>query len=380
MNQAEEFFIDLKEWSTRKLAIIEKYIKGFSIILGSKSKIIYYIDGFAGRGQYEGGGKGSPVLAAEISEKFINNNKNFTLHCLNVENDHENFKDLCVETDRFGKLVNNYEGSFEENIDVILEKIKHHPAIFFIDDFGVKGTGWNSVEKVIARKNPTDIWIRFDHKTVQRLIGFYNSDAKEASGKINTLQNLFCINDRDELRARLSTGENPEERMQCAVNLYIECLEKTFNNHDKEGFAASYPIISIDGQNKYHLVFACSHNKAATLASNIVNIVEETYQHEKEKYRESKSGQMSLFTELTEKQIFYNKVNDLKKSILNMQKNKHRTREELHYELMCQDKAWFGKIRGKHLTPAIRELLNENPPRIKCIGTPGNDKSIIIIE
>jgi hypothetical protein len=73
---------------------------------------------------------------------------------------------------------------------------------------------------------------------------------------------------------------------------YLEQLEKTFNKFGKEdGFAASYPIISIGGQRKYHLIFACAHPKAATLASNIVNSIEETFQREKEEYAEQQTGQ-----------------------------------------------------------------------------------------
>ena len=50
MHQTSEFFSDIKEWSARKLKIVKKYVDGFSRILGSKSKEVHYVDGFAGRG------------------------------------------------------------------------------------------------------------------------------------------------------------------------------------------------------------------------------------------------------------------------------------------------------------------------------------------
>jgi three-Cys-motif partner protein len=379
MSQAEEFFSDLKEWSTRKLSIIKKYVGSFSIILGSWHKEIYYVDGFAGRGAYGKGEKGSPVLAAEASQSFQQSNKPFTLMCINVEKDHDNFTNLSTETKSFGNLVENFEGSFEENIDTILSKISGKPAVFFIDDFGIKGTGWDAVEKVIARKDSTDLWIRFDYKTVLRLAGFYESDAKDAQGKLNTLQNLFGISDNKYLQARLGGG-TPEERIDNAVNLYIKQLERTFETFGKKGFAAYYPIIAIDGQRKYFLIFACAHPKAATLASNIVNSIEETFQHEKEEYNEQQTGQMSFFTsEATEKQIFDDKVNKLKAAILLLPKNTSMTREELHYEILTQDKSWFGKIGRKHLTQALKELLGEDSAKIKSVGTPGSDDSIFTI-
>jgi hypothetical protein len=168
--------------------------------------------------------------------------------------------------------------------------------------------------------------------------------------------------------------------MSNAIDLYIEQLEQTFTRLGKKGFAASYPIISINGQRKYHLIFVCSHFKAATLASNVVNSIEETYQHEKEEYKEHLTGQMSFFTsEINEKQIFEEKVKKLRDALLNLPKNKPTYREELHYELMIRDRSWFGKIGRKHLTQSLKELLNEPTPRIKCVGTPGNDDSVITI-
>jgi len=380
MNQTEDFFSELKDWSTRKLDIIKKYVDGFSRILGSKYKELYYVDGFAGKGTYDGGEKGSPVLIAELAQQYQNSNRPFTLHCINIERDPGNFVNLNTETKNFGSLVTNYEGTFEEHIEKILPQIRNIPAVFFIDPFGVKGTGWDYVEKVIARRDLTDIWIRFDHVTVRRLAGFYESNAKDAQGKLQILKNLFGIDNGKHLQSRLEAGSTPYERIRNAVMLYEEQIENAYGKYVRKGFAASYPIISINGQRKYHLVFACSNYKAATLASNIVNSIEETFQHEKEEYKENMTGQMSFFTsEASEKQIFDDKVNKLKEAILLLPKKRSMTREELHYEILSQGKGWFGKIGRKHLTQALKELLNECPTKAKSVGTPGNDDSIFTI-
>jgi len=380
MSQADEFFSDLKEWSARKLVIIEKYVDGFSRILGSKFKELFFIDGFAGKGAYDGGEKGSPVLIAELAQNYQNSHRSFTLRCINIERDANNYDNLCTETKKFGRLVTNYEGTFEEHIEKILSQIQNIPAVFFIDPFGVKGTGWDYVEKVIARKDLTDIWIRFDHVTVRRLSGFYESNAKDAQGKLQTLQNLFGIKDSKHLQEKLEMGSTPQERIQNAVRLYEEQIEKAYSLRARKGFAASYPIISLDGQRKYHLVFACSNYKAATLANNIVNGVEETFQHEQEEYKETQSMQMSLFpSEVTQKQIFDDKVINLKNAILRLPKNKPMSREELHYQVVAHNKRLFGKIGRKHLTQSLKELLDEKYSSIKCEGTPGNDSAIFNI-
>jgi hypothetical protein len=89
---------------------------------------------------------------------------------------------------------------------------------------------------------------------------------------------------------------------------------------------------------------------------------------------------MSLFTsEITEKQVFDEKVRQLKATVMLLPKNQSMSREELHYKILSQDKRWFGKIGRKHLTQALKELLKEFSPKIECVGTPGNDEAIFTI-
>jgi three-Cys-motif partner protein len=138
------FFNELKEWSERKLTIVQKYLDGFTKILGSIGKeCVYYVDGFAGRGIYQGGEKGSPVLAAEIAQRYRDEGKRYRLYCINTEEDADNFSNLQAETTRFGNLVRNLPGRFTDNFDTVLQDIGNCPAFFFVDDFGVKGTEWD---------------------------------------------------------------------------------------------------------------------------------------------------------------------------------------------------------------------------------------------
>jgi len=376
----DEYFQELKEWSRRKLNIIQKYLDGFSRILGyALEESVYYVDGFAGRGIYDMGEKGSPVLAAEMAERLQDEGKPYNLYCINIEENSDNYANLQSETARFGNLVQNHSGTFSDKLDIILREVTDTSALFFLDDFGVKGTEWNAVERVISRKHPTDLWIRFDHITVRRLAGFAGSDAKDAPDKFSLLPQLFGINNRDYLLQRLG-GPTPGVRIMNAVSLYLECLESSFQKFGKKGFAAAYPISSLDGKRKYHLVFACSHPLAATLASNIVNGEEENFQIEMQEYLESKRHQLSLFPmEPTQEEIFSDKVSRLKDKIVLLSKKQPLKRTYLHYKLLCYDKNLFGKIGRKHLTQALKELLNENPPRIVCNGTPGSDQATITL-
>jgi three-Cys-motif partner protein len=173
-----EFFTDLKEWSERKLAILEQYLDPFVKILGSQ---VYYVDAFAGAGIYEDGAKGSAIRAAEHAQKYQLAGKRYSLHCINIEANPANYQSLQKNTASFDDLVTNLSGRFADNVDTVLHITDRSPVLCFLDPCGVKGIdAWHVIQRIIHRQAPTDIWIRFDHATLLRLAGFYESGAATA--------------------------------------------------------------------------------------------------------------------------------------------------------------------------------------------------------
>lgn len=370
-----EFFQELQEWSCRKLDIIERYLAGFTRILGSSWRKVYYIDGFAGKGMYGNGEKGSPVRAAELANSQQYSGK---LYCFYVEKNPENFADLQQHTAQFGGIVRAYNGTFSDKADDILRQVSGMPGLFFLDDFGVQGSDWCTVEKVLSRTGATDVWIRFDHKTVRRLDGFFASHGKGAAQKTALLGEHFGVKDPIKLH-KLLDGPTPESRIQNAVNLYQCRLEEVLG---VDGFTGSYPVTSINGQNKYHLLFACKSPKAAVLASDVVNKVEETFEREQMDYQEcqrlAKSGQLNLFSVApTEQQILQSKVDDLKPLILGLA-SKICTVEQLRYCLIQENKKLFGKIRQTHITKALTQLRDDG--KITLTGAPSKDDSSVMVK
>ncbi len=358
MSKQTDFFAEMKEWSKRKLNIITKYLDGFSRILGSSLGRIYYVDGFAGQGVYNNGEKGSPVLAAEYARKIQSEQRRYQLRCINVELNPEIFDNLIQATISHKSYTRNFQGYFKDNLSDILSLINDCPALFFLDDFGMRGTNFSAVEPILARREQTDLWIKFDHKTVLRIAGFFDSDAIHAEGKLELLSAIYGIEDMDYLRNRIA-APSPEQRVENAVTLYLEVLRNAITKYKNSGFAAAYPIRTIENERKYYLVFACSHPKAATLASNVVNGIEETFEIEKLDYKEKQTGQLALFRpEITEEQTRMSKIRLTKNAIRNLGEF-DQCRIDLHYSLLVENPTLFGKIRGTHLTSALKELRED---------------------
>jgi three-Cys-motif partner protein len=370
----EDFFEDIHEWSQRKLNILKRYVDGFARILGGAYEGLYYVDGFAGKGVYGKGEKGSPVLAAELAASPRYAGK---LHCIFIEKNPEYYNDLIKHTNQYRSVIQIFQGTFSNKIDGILPDLNGFPCLFFIDDFGVKGSDWPTVEKVLARKYITDVWIRFDHKTIRRLDGCFSSPGKGATEKTNLLGGYFGISDPCKLHDLLD-APSAEGRIQRAVNLYKNRLLEVLGVN---GFAGAYPITSLDGFNKYHLLFVCKNTKAAILASDIVNGVEDDLPIKQAKHRETKhleeTGQLALFdTSPTPDQLLLTKIDIIKPLILSYIYKGELTVAEIHYALLRNNPELFGRFRRKHITRALKELMEEL--KICLSGAPSNDETKVI--
>ncbi|MGH2506990.1 MAG: three-Cys-motif partner protein TcmP, partial [Ktedonobacteraceae bacterium] len=261
----DDFFLQMHEWSDRKLQLLQKYVDAAAKILG-KIDTIYYVDGFAGRGTYFDGSQGSPMRIADLAQRFEREGKPYSFRCLNVEENDSHFANLAEQTAKYGKIVRNFHGRFADHLDTILQIIGAHPTVFFLDPFGLKGIEWSAVKKIIDRSAPTDIWIRFDHTDVRRLDG--NFEVNEH--KFHILSAVFGIPDASHLHALLDAGNTPAERIQSCLDLYLRQLKQTFQQAKNLGYANAYTIRSLEEDYKYHLLFATAHPKGIILASDVV--------------------------------------------------------------------------------------------------------------
>lgn len=364
----ENFFQEQKDWSKRKLSIVQQYLAGFTKILGSSTSqpCVYYVDGFAGKGTYDKDlAKGSPVLAAEISQEYRNEQKKYKLNCINIEANKKNFQNLVESTTQFQGMVENLFGTFSTQIPSILKKIGNCPAFFFIDPFGVSGADWSDMIKILHRSAPTDLWLRFDHITVRRLSGFFESGSRGADSKIQRLLKLYGVQRSDNLFQKLD-GNTPEERIVNAVNYYVERLESELKTIKKFGYSTAFPIFSLEGQNKYHLVFAASHKKAVILASETVYSVERNRPQETQEYQLKKTGQPFLFTlDPSEEELSKFKAEELANDIWKICSRRQLDRSEIYIKLLSDFKGkWFGRFSGAQLNLALCLLETETNPRI----------------
>lgn len=355
---ANIFFDELKEWSERKLNLLSNYLDSAARIL-SRFGQVYYVDGFAGKGIYGKDGEpqipGSPLRAIHLAQRCLDESRAYSLQCINIESDPANFQELCRLTAPYSHLVQNFEGTFVDNIDQIIKIVRDKPVVCFLDPFGVDGIDWSAITKLIRRQAVTDLWIRFDSGEVRRRDGWYGKPDPGADKQFDILCRVYGIYDRSQLHIILD-GPTSSDRKTKAINLYLDLLTQEFRKARNEGYAYAYRVGSLEGEEKYHLIGATAGKKGAILASNIVYGVEESYQREVERYKTlNGDGQLHMFAVLdpTEQEVFDAKAKAIEKDIWNSSQGKKLSRLDIHVQLLSTR---FGIIKGPHITQALKNL------------------------
>ena len=106
----------------------------------SGSRVIWYVDGFAGEGKYKDGSDGSPLLGLRMAEQIQEANRGYQLACYFVEKSATRWRSLEELAQPFGQdgiLVVNKRGEFSSLLTDIEQKTRRSPMLLFVDPFGI---------------------------------------------------------------------------------------------------------------------------------------------------------------------------------------------------------------------------------------------------
>jgi hypothetical protein len=239
-----------KEHTKVKHEILSKYLNGWVKILGKRNKKLCFIDGFAGRGIYENGEPGSPIIIMQLAEELKEYCDEFI--CVNVELDRNNFNCLKTETEKaqvkcpFPKII-NIHGEFANVTTHILNQLNDEliPSFFFVDPFGFGGIPFSLIKRIL---------------NIPKTEIFFTS-----------LEELFGVSNVLEI---ISSKYPDMKREMALVSLYRDNL-KTMAGVQ---YTMPYKINMTESrQTLYYLIHASNHFKAFKLMKDIM-------------YGESKTG------------------------------------------------------------------------------------------
>ena len=247
-----------REHTRVKHEILGKYLGAWIRILGNHHSRICYFDGFAGRGEYTDGTRGSPVIAVEIAGDLVKQGSANQVACVFIEKDPDNYKNLesvIAQCDCSGLKIHTFQNEFAEVIQEILEKIGGRlvPSFFFIDPFGFSGVPFGLVSEILAIPR-TEVFFTFMYRELGRFL--------ERSELEPTIDELFGTDRWRECRERIGG-----QREHCLRELYITQLR------EQAGAKYVWPFkvrMTEKRQTLYYLIHATNHFRGLDIMKGIM--------------------------------------------------------------------------------------------------------------
>lgn len=279
----DDFFKEKKIWSTVKDNLLGCYLRPYFSKIFFTNRPVIYVDCFAGKGKFDDGSDGSPIIALDIIQSAISNS--------NAKNPRveANFIDLNYATDLKTNLahyngINIISGKYEDEIDNLLKSKSFYNVFLYIDPYGIKALDCTKFDFFAKRFNSIELLINLnsfgfireachamgasfeDSEIFNDLIEYDTSKFDASTKSINDL-NVIAGGDYwqqiiiDYKTDRIN-GYEAEERF---ANEYSKRLASSYK------YVLNMPLRLKEGQQpKYRMIHATNHQDGCILmADNI---------------------------------------------------------------------------------------------------------------
>jgi three-Cys-motif partner protein len=291
MSPRKDFFKEKKIWSKVKDELLGCYLVPYFSKVMHSGKPILYVDGFAGKGKFDDGNPGSPLIALhclrtclaqsqvqssrlEVKMRFIELNYAVDLK-----------KNLKGQTPEVFSVI---DGKFEEEIIILLdEEHKINPRInlfLYVDPYGVKELDTSLFDQLPGMFSTVELLINLNS------FGFFREACRVMNVSI-TERDISQLDDIEEYES--SPFDSMEELDVVAGGDYWRDIVAAYNKKEIDGYQAeqefsrqykerlrnkykyvlSMPIqLKPTNHPKYRMVFATNHPEGCLLmADNIAN-------------------------------------------------------------------------------------------------------------
>ena len=178
MVASQEFFRERRAQAVLKHGILKRYPVVFASKTG-RSRRVVFLDGYAGRGRYEDGAPGSPVLLAATAKRMNFRN----ISGIYVERRPADFKNLQKAIASLIRPVDQLlPGNLEDHLPQILESARGAALFAFLDPFGTALARDQLVGQLLGRsksEGPTEVLLHISISTVARIGGLLRSRKKQ---------------------------------------------------------------------------------------------------------------------------------------------------------------------------------------------------------
>jgi three-Cys-motif partner protein len=133
----DDFFVKKKAWSVVKDELLGCYLKPYVSKILHTYKPLVYVDCFAGKGKFEDGNDGSPLIALRIIDECCASTKMKSIQVEAIFID-LNYADDLKENLKAYPWTKIVSGKYEDNIKSILRDKENCNVFLYIDPYGIK--------------------------------------------------------------------------------------------------------------------------------------------------------------------------------------------------------------------------------------------------
>jgi len=227
-------------------------------VLGSSfaARDLWYVDGFAGPGEYTNSAEGSPIAALKSAQAALDQSKNWRarkIRFLFIEEDskrHAHLESLLRAQALDPRIVwSTYQGTFVDGVKDLATQARNpftaqEPVFSFIDPFGAKGLSFVTVCELLSRPN-CEVLLNLDSDGINRI---YRAGADANHREL--LTDVF-----GDLSWEPTLDAAKIDSPRAIVALYKERLKSSSAARYAFAFEMKSGMTSIN----YHLVFASRH-------------------------------------------------------------------------------------------------------------------------
>lgn len=176
------FFREQEAPAVLKHGILRRYPVVFASAAGGNASRVVLLDGYAGRGKYEDGSPGSPMLLLGAASKTGSFR---TVECVFVERDRANFTVLSevVQSHGAGLSCCALQGDLSSHLASILTSASDAALFAFLDPFGTALNYDELTKQILGRptRPPTEVLLHFSVNAIRRISGLLRARREELS-------------------------------------------------------------------------------------------------------------------------------------------------------------------------------------------------------
>lgn len=309
----KDFFKKKNEWSTIKDRLLGCYLTPYFQKVLLTRRPIYYVDCFAGKGKFEDGQDGSPLIALHIREECLSRtsltSKMGALRTCFIDMNYGN--ELRRNITSISPSYDSPEvvsGKYEDNILRCLQNKRGYNVFLYVDPYGIKALDLSIFEKFKSLGfNTFEMLINFNSFGFFRdacrvmSVDYHNDDALQNLDELVEYEptEVDTTKQSEDMLCKIAGGDYWKAIVKDFQNGVIDGykaeqrLSKEYKNMLKQryGYVLDMPIRLKPGQRpKYRMIHVCDHEDGCFLmAQNMQKRKDELF------INIQQQGQYSLF-------------------------------------------------------------------------------------